>query len=182
MINNKLKKYIFIENLNEKIKKNIKKINNAQIIFNNEDFNSISLKQSLELRNFCAKNQIPLYVLNNYKIALKIKATGVFITSKNRRVILAPFINQKLTIMGSAHNQIDYYFKKIQNCRTITLSPLFHNPKYTKNKILNPLKFSLISKDWKINLCALGGIAKKNLNRVNLLKVSAIAFHRMTFD
>jgi hypothetical protein len=53
---------------------------------------------------------------------------------------------------------------------------------YTKNKILNPLKFSLISKDWKINLCALGGIAKKNLNRINLLKVSAIAFHRMIFD
>jgi len=45
MINNKLKKYIFIKNLDEKIKKNIKKLNNVQIIFNNEHFDNLSLKK-----------------------------------------------------------------------------------------------------------------------------------------
>ncbi len=39
MIINKLKKYIFIQNLNEEIKKNIKKLSNVRIIINNIDFN-----------------------------------------------------------------------------------------------------------------------------------------------
>jgi hypothetical protein len=68
MINNKFKKYIFIKNLDEKIIKNIKKIDNIQIIFNNEDFNDASLKQCIEIRDFCLKNKIPLYLINNYKI------------------------------------------------------------------------------------------------------------------
>ena len=47
MINNKLIKYIFIKNLDEKTKKNIKKFNNIKIIYNNEDFNNISLRQCI---------------------------------------------------------------------------------------------------------------------------------------
>jgi thiamine-phosphate pyrophosphorylase len=182
MINNKIKKYIFIKNLNEKIKKNIKKLNNVQIIYNNEDFNNISIKQLIEIRDFCLKNKIPLYIINNYKIALKIKADGIFISSNNRNMMLSPFLNQKLKTIGSAHNQIEYYFKRIQRCRMITLSPIFYNPKYSNNKILNTLRFSLISKDWKTNLCALGGITKRNLNRINLINVSAIAFQRMILE
>lgn len=69
MINNKLKKYIFIENLDEKIKKNIKKLKNCQIIFNNDEHDKISLKKCIEIKDFCIKNQIPLYIKNNYKIA-----------------------------------------------------------------------------------------------------------------
>ena len=88
MINNKLIKYIFIKNLDEKTKKNIKKFNNIKIIYNNEDFNNISLRQCIEIRNFCFKNKISLYVINNYKIAVKIKANGIFISSTNRRINL----------------------------------------------------------------------------------------------
>ena len=182
MINNKLKKYIFIKNLDEKIKKNIKKINNVQIIFNNEDFNNVSLRQCIEIRDFCAKNEIPLYIINNYKIALKIKAYGIFISSKNKRVNLSDFFLKKFHIIGSAHNQLEYYFKKMQNCETITLSPLFFNPKYSKNKILGPIKFNLISKIWNTNLCALGGITEKNIKKINLTKVSSIAFQRSIME
>ena len=178
MINNKLKKYIFIKNLDEKIKKNIKKLYNVQIIFNSEDFNKVSLNQCIEIRAFCAKNKIPLYIINNYKIALKIKAHGVLISSKNKRINLNDFFLRKLHIIGSAHNQLEYYFKKMQNCETITLSPLFFNPKYSKNKILGPIKFNLISKTWNTNLCALGGITEKNIKKINLTKVSSIAFQR----
>jgi thiamine-phosphate pyrophosphorylase len=108
MINNKLIKYIFIKNLDEKTKKNIKKFNNINIIYNNEDFNNISLKQCIEIRNFCFKNRIYLYVINNYKIAVKIKANGIFISSPNRRVNLGCSYLKKLHIIGSAHNQLEY--------------------------------------------------------------------------
>ena len=62
MLNNKLKKYIFIKNLDEKIKKNIKKLNNVRIIFNNDEFNEVSFKQCLAIRDFCLKNNISLYI------------------------------------------------------------------------------------------------------------------------
>jgi thiamine-phosphate pyrophosphorylase len=182
MINNKLIKYIFIKNLDEKTKKNIKKFNNINIIYNNEDFNNISLKQCIEIRNFCFKNRIYLYVINNYKIAVKIKANGIFISSTNRRVNLGCSYLKKLHIIGSAHNQLEYYFKKRQNCETITLSPLFFNPKYSTNKILGSVRFNLISKMWDTNLCALGGIKKNNIKKLNLIKVSSIAFQRLALE
>ncbi len=80
--------------------------------------------------------------------------------------------------MGSAHNQLEYYFKKMQQCKTITLSPLFFNPKYSANKILSVVKFNLISTMWKVNLCALGGITKKNIKLINLTNASSVAFQR----
>ena len=179
MINNKLKKYIFIENLDEKIKKNIKKLKNCQIIFNNDEHDKITLKKCIEIKDFCIKNQIPLYIKNNYKIALKIRADGIFISSNNRRIYLNKFLLKKFNIIGSAHNQLDYYFKKMQKCKTITLSPIFFNPKYSVNKILGPIRFNLISKMWKTDLCALGGVCKENIRKINLTRVSSIAFQRL---
>jgi len=181
MIKNKLKKYIFIKDLNEEIKKNIKKLFNVEIIINNIDFSEISLKRFLEIQNFCQKNKIPFYIIDNYKIALKLKAQGIFISSDNKRIIPNLFLYKKFKIIGSAHNQLEYFFKKRQQCETITLSPIFFNPKYSKNKVLNPIKFNLISKDWNANLCALGGILDENIRKINLTKVSSIAFQRLIF-
>lgn len=181
MIKNKLKKYIFIKDLNEEIKKNIKKLCNVEIIINNIDFSEISLKRFLEIQNFCQKNKIPFYIIDNYKIALKLKAQGIFISSDNKRIIPNLFLYKKFKIIGSAHNQLEYFFKKKQQCETITLSPIFFNPKYSKNKALNPIKFNLISKDWNANLCALGGILDENIRKINLTKVSSIAFQRLIF-
>ena len=178
MINNKLKKYIFIKSLDEKIKKNIKKLNNVQIIFNNEHFDNFSLKECIKIKDFCAKNKMPLYIINNYKIALKIKANGIFISSKNKRINMSEFFLKKFHIIGSAHNQLEYYFKIKQKCETITLSPLFFNPKYSVNRILGTVKFNLISKMWRTNLCALGGIAEKNIKKINLTNASSVAFQR----
>jgi thiamine-phosphate pyrophosphorylase len=181
MIKNKLKKYIFIKDLNEEIKKNIKKLCNVEIIINNIDFSEVSLKRFLEIQNFCQKNKIPFYIIDNYKIALKLKAQGIFISSDNKRMIPNLFLYKKFKIIGSAHNQLEYFFKKRQQCETITLSPIFFNPKYSKNKVLNPIKFNLISKDWNANLCALGGILDENIRKINLTKVSSIAFQRLIF-
>jgi thiamine monophosphate synthase len=181
MIINKLKKYIFIQNLNEEIKKNIKKLSNVRIIINNIDFNEISLRQILEIQNFCKKNKIPFFIIDNYKIALKFKAQGIFISSSNKKMLLKPFLNKKFKIIGSSHNQLEYFFKKRQQCETITLSPIFFNPKYSKNRILNPIRFNLISKNWNTNLCALGGILRENIKKINLTKVSSVAFQRLIF-
>ena len=45
--------------------------------------------------------------------------------------------------------QVDKYFtKKNQACEMISLSPLFYNNKYSVNKILQPLRFNLITNNW----------------------------------
>jgi len=54
------------------------------------------------------------------------------------------------------------------------LSPIFYNEKYSVNKILNPIKFNLISLGWKIDLCALGGLTEENIGKIKMTKAKAI--------
>jgi thiamine monophosphate synthase len=83
-----------------------------------------------------------------------------------------------LEVIGSAHNQIEYYFKKEQNCSTITLSPIFLNPKYSQNQILNIQKFNIISLNWMTNLCALGGINNNNFKKIMCTRANSVGFNR----
>lgn len=179
MIKNKLIKYILVQNLNENNIKNIKKLTNIKIIYNNEEFNDTTLKECEKIKHFCRKNKIQFYIINNYKIAIKMKADGIFLSARNKRVNFNDFIQNKLKIIGSAHNQMEYYFKKKQRCQTIVLSPLFFNQKYSKNKILGTTKFNLISLGWITNLCAMGGINLENIKQINLTKATSVAFQRL---
>ena len=54
------------------------------------------------------------------------------------------------------------------------LSPIFFNNKYSQNQILNPIKFNLISLNWKIDLCALGGLAEENIGKIKMTKAQAV--------
>ena len=79
------------------------------------------------------------------------------------------YINKsKFDIIGTAHNQLDFYFKKQQGCKSIFLSPLFNTKKYSNNKILGILRFNLLSNNWGAPIYALGGINNNNIK--NLLK------------
>ena len=172
-----LEKYIFIDQLNEKIKKNIIKLKRAHLIYSLKSNKDEIYKEFLQIINFTKKNKIPLYLLDNYKIAIKYKLDGIFLTSSNKR-ILPISIKNKLKIIGSAHNQREYFIKKNQSCEMISLSPLFYNNKYSVNKILQPLKFNLIANNWNIKLCALGGILETNIKKIQLTKASAIGIKR----
>jgi hypothetical protein len=59
------------------------------------------------------------------------------------------------TLIGLAHNQIEYYFKEKQGCDIVMLSPLFFNKKYSTNEILGTTRFNLITKNWKTKVGAL---------------------------
>ena len=172
-----LEKYIFIECLNEITKKKINKLKKVHLICSLKISNNEELKQFLQIINFSRKNQIPLYLINNYKIAIKYKIDGIFLTSDNKRIVPAS-IKNRLKIIGSAHNQREYFIKKNQYCEMISLSPLFYNNKYSENKILKPLKFNLITSNWNIKYCALGGILESNWKKVQLTKAAAIGIKR----
>lgn len=183
---NSNRQFLIINKLNNDIKENIKKFININIIIHNFDSQTkdqlkISKFNTNEIVNFCKKNRFPFYISDNIGLALQTKANGIFLNAKNTRII-PKIIKQNFEIIGSAHNQIEYYFKKKQGCTLLMLSPLFFNKKYSKNKILGPIKFNLISNSWKNNLCALGGITLKNLNKMKLTKASAIAFISLILD
>ena len=170
MKNNKLDYYIFIEELNEIIVRNLIKLKQKKIkvniIYTKKDYLIIS--------KFSKKNKIPLYFINNLRLAIQYKAEGIFLTSSNKSLKSNIKQTTKLEVIGSAHNQFEYSMKRRQNCSTIMLSPIFYNIKYSTNKILNPIKFNLITLNWNIKVCALAGINNKNIKLINLTKSKSI--------
>ena len=103
-----------------------------------------------------------------------VKAKGIFLTSSNKSLKSNIKQTTKLEVIGSAHNQFEYTIKKRQRCSIIMLSPIFYNIKYSPNKILSAIKFNLITLNWSIDICALGGINNKNIKLINLTKSKAI--------
>ena len=170
MKNNKLDYYIFIEELNEIIIQNLINLKRKKLKLNI----IISIKNSDKIIKFAKANQIPLFVIDSVKFAIKNNASGVFLTSKNKCMRKNIKETTKLIVIGSAHNQLEYYQKARQNCTTIMLSPIFYNDKYSHHKILNQIKFNLITLNWKTKICALGGISYKNLMLINLTKSTSI--------
>ena len=83
-------------------------------------------------------------------------------------------IKNGFEIIGTAHNQIEFYIKKNQGCNIIFLSPIFKTQKYSDNKILGINRFKLMSKYWKIPILAWGGIKEKNYNNLGNLKIYGV--------
>jgi thiamine-phosphate pyrophosphorylase len=163
----KNKFYYFCKTLNDKIKKNILKFSNISLVFYNSSPKSSSQELN-QISSFCKKHNIPFYIYNNYQLAVKIKAQGIYLDSHNRN--FKHLSSNKLKIIGSAHNQIEYYNKLKQGCDLIMLSPLFFNIKYSKNKVIGPIKFNLITKHWRTTAGALGGLRQENIKRLVFLK------------
>ncbi len=172
MRNIKLDYYIFIEELNEKTIKNIISLKKQKLRVNIV----ILDKNSLTISKFAKKERIPFFFIDNLKNAIKNKAHGIFLTSNYKVLKNNIKKDTKLEVIGSAHNQYEYFIKKKQNCSTIMLSPIFYNKKYSSNKILYVPRFNLISLNWKTNICALGGISSKNIKLVNLTRSKSIGF------
>ncbi len=175
MFNKKILFYLFIEELNELIIKNVKFYRNIAFIYKPKIKNFIEENNLKKIKKFCKNKSIPLFVENNEKTAKRINANGLFLSGDNK-LIGRGKLEQKLIKIGSAHNQLEYYKKKLQNCNTIMLSPIFFSNKYSHNKILNVCKFNLISQNWKSRICALGGITKNNLKKIKMTKADAIGF------
>ena len=162
--------YYFCEHLSDKIKKNILKFKVNNIIYYT---NSFSYVEANKIKKFCLAHKIKFFVIDNLLAAQKIKSYGIFLSSKNK---LKCFIYKKFYIIGSAHNQLEYANKCRQKCNAIMLSPVFYNKKYSNNKLLGVNRFNLITKEWKTQIVALGGINQQTLQKTRMLKCSGLAF------
>jgi thiamine-phosphate pyrophosphorylase len=172
----KIQFYFFTNILNETISNNIIKFKNICIIYKPEKHISKNYIEILKIRNFCKKNKIKFYISDDYKLANKFAANGIFLSSKNKSFIRPTQLKNDFNIVGSAHNSFEYWVKNRQNCKEIMLSPVFFNTKYSSNKILGITRFNLMSTNWNLKLCALGGINLDNLRKLKMSKASSIAF------
>lgn len=173
--------YVFLKEINTLVKNKLLKFTNINIIIDLDKQERKNINNLFSIINFAKKKRIPFFLKNSFKECIKFKANGVFLESQNKKMI-KPVYNNRLLIIGAAHNQIEYEKKLSQGCTLIMLSPLFYNEKYTVNKFLNINKFNIISMNWKTKVCALGGINEKNLKKIKLTKVKAIAFKRFLYE
>ena len=78
---------------------------------------------------------------------------------------------KKFEIIGSAHNIKEIKIKELQKVHKIFLSSIF---KKNKN-FLGINKFKLVANLTKKKVVALGGVSRKNINKLKLLKNSEFA-------
>ena len=170
-----IKFYFFIDTLDEIIRKNIKNFKKLSFVYKSDSINNINHANIKTIKNFCKKNKIPFFISDNFKLAKKYGADGIFLSSSYKKIGNI-VLKKNFKIIGLAHNQLEYSLKNKQSCETIMLSPLFYNKKYSQNKILNVCKFNLLSMGWDKKICALGGISLNNLKKLNMTRCSAVAF------
>ena len=164
-----LNKYYFINKFDPD---HIKKLNkNISIIYRNYK-SSFDSNLIVKIRNFCKKYNRKLYLANNIKMAIKYNLDGAYIPSFNNNF---KHLNYKtksnFLIIGSAHNLKEIRIKETQMVSQIFISSIFKKEK----NYLGLYKFRNLSKNTKKKIIALGGINKKNLNKINLLDVVGIA-------
>ena len=161
----KLKKYYFINELNQNHLISLNK--NISFIWRNKD-KETPINTLIKLRDFCKKNQRNFYISNNVKLAERIKADGVYISSSNKNLNLRTNkFKKKFKILGSAHNLKEIKIKELQNIEEIFLSPLF---KEKTNKQLNIYKYFKLREVTKMRDISLGGINNQNIKKLNMIK------------
>jgi len=164
------KKYYFINKFDTNyIDKQDKQ---TTIIYRNYSMQNQDEKLILEISKYCKKKSIKFYLSNNIKLALKLNLEGAYIPSFNNSFKhLAYSFKKDFKIIGSAHNLKEIRIKENQKVEKIFLSSLF---KINKN-FLGIYKFKLLKKLTDKKVVALGGISKKNINKLNILKQSDFA-------
>ncbi|HIF03719.1 MAG TPA: thiamine phosphate synthase, partial [Nitrospinaceae bacterium] len=124
--------FIFLDHYNNQILEN----NNTDIgiIYRNyKDYKSdIEL---FKIAKACKKKRCQLFVSNNIKLAIKVRANGIYIPSFNKTKRFNNIEIKNFKILGSAHNQKEIHEKIKQRCEAIFLSPIFFIKK--SNNFLN---------------------------------------------
>ena len=163
--------YYFIDKYNHSELSKLSK--NINIIYRNYKKN-INISTLISIKSYCKKNNMNFFISNNVNLAVKYQLDGVYIPSFNKQINYIKFmLPTNFKIIGSAHNNLEILIKKRQGCEVIFLSPIFKVKK--KNYFLNIIKFNFLTLNKKTKFVALGGITKKNLNKLKLLNICGFA-------
>ena len=167
---NIIKKYYFISKFDTN---NIdKQDKHTTIIYRNYLTKTPDQNLILKIKKYCKKKSIRFYLSNNIKLAIKLDLDGAYIPAFNNDIKhLSYSLKKNFKIIGSAHNHKEIKIKENQNVEKIILSSLF---KKNKN-YLGINKFNLLSNLTRKNIVVLGGISKKNIKKLKLIRKTEFA-------
>ena len=166
----KLKKYYFINKFDTNIIDCLDK--RTIIIYRNYNEKKINLDIIFKIKNYCKKKKIKFLLSNDIKIALKLNLDGIYIPSFNKdNKHLNYSFKKNFIIIGSAHNRKEIRTKETQGVKKIFLSSIFKK----NNNYLGIYRFKLLSKFTNKKIIALGGISKKNLQKLKLTECDGFA-------
>lgn len=165
-----LNKYYFINTFDTN---NLKKQDRTTIIiYRNYTSPKKNIDEILKLKKFFKKKGNKFLLANDFKLALKLRLDGVYLPSFNNTFNHLSYTKMKnFEIIGSAHNLKEIRIKELQKAKTIFISSLF---KKNKN-YLGFNKFKILNNFTKNEVVALGGVSKKNIKKIQLLKIAGIA-------
>ena len=165
-----LNKYYFINTFDTN---NFKKQDRTTIIiYRNYNSPKKNINEILKLKKFFKKKGNKFLLANDFKLALKLRLDGVYLPSFNNTFNHLSYTKMKnFDVIGSAHNLKEIRIKELQKVKTIFISSLF---KKNKN-YLGYNKFKILKNYTKNEVVALGGISKKNVKKIQLLKIAGIA-------
>ena len=168
-------KYFFIiESIRDINLRNIKNSKKFCIIYRTNKI-AKNIEELLRFRKSCKVKNVDFYVSNNVKLALALKADGIYISAYNKDLGLCRLNKSNLKIIGSAHNFKEINTKKLQGCSSIIFSRLFKTSYKNKKDFLGIVKFNLFRLSRKENLVPLGGIRMSNLNKLSYVKCNSFA-------
>jgi len=152
-----LNSYYIISELNSKIKINLKRNSNINVIYrsNLKDYNNDILKKIIKVN---IHNKV--FVANNNNICPIKGLSGIYLSAFNKKILTNTYFQNK-SIIGSAHSFKEIIEKIKSKCNVIFLSPIYENKENKIRKPLGIIKFLLISKQFKnVTFYPLGGICK----------------------
>tara|TARA_Y100000590_G_scaffold11504_2_gene14092 strand:+ start:286 stop:864 length:579 start_codon:yes stop_codon:yes gene_type:complete len=158
--------FVFLDKYDSQILKN----NNTSLGIIYRNYNAKKReKELLKIAKACKESRKQLYVSNDVKLAIKVKAEGIYVPSFNKTKSYANFEKKNIKILGSAHNQKEIKKKISQRCSAVFLSPIFFVKK--SKSFLGLHKFNYLSHRNKTNIFALGGISKNNIQKLKMLNI-----------
>jgi thiamine-phosphate pyrophosphorylase len=173
--------FFFTDQINNEIINQVLKFKNISIIYSTFG-KSENLKEVGKIQVFCKKNNIKLYITNNYKLAIKVKSDGIFLNNQFKRKLIFKYKRLNFKTIIGVHSQKEYYQKTKEIFESAIVSPIFYNQKYSINKILKPTKFNLLSLYWRKRKYALGGVNINNLKKIYLTTSYGIGFISLIED
>jgi len=166
--------FVFLDRYDSQIFKNNN--TNMGVIYRNYNADKRG-NELIKIANACKAHRNQLFVSNDIKLAIKVKAEGIYIPSFNKTKRFSNLEKRNIKVLGSAHNQKEIQKKISQNCCAIFLSPVFYVEK-SKN-FLGLYKFNFLSSRNKVSIFALGGISANNIHKLKLLNIEGFGGIRM---
>ena len=170
----KNKYFLIIKSIKDIDLRNIKLHNKFSIIYRNNDKRE-NIDKLQKFRKNCKTKNIDFYISNDSRLAVNLKADGIYISAHNKDLKLSKYKYLNYKIIGSAHNIFEIKTKVAQGCTDIIFSRLFDTTYKFKKGSLGIIKFNLLRINRKENILPLGGINFSKLNKLKIVKSNSFA-------